>query len=183
MGPSSRYFYRNRGEWNWAAQFKIKSWSEFFKSDLSLLNKLSVCGLMFTQKFFGSFQMWTKVDFVEGRAKVYHTTKIKKLGFTFYHSEKTFFLNPDENGMRLEGVEYQWPMMWKAEPFRPVSGLVESSSTRARYQMPFLGLTVDCQAILERDQGQIEIQTPWLLGNFVLTPESQQIIASRFGRP
>lgn len=180
MKPNLIYFNRNAGEWNWAAHLEIKSWVEFQKSPLSIFNKLRVMGLVLAQMMLGHFQMWTKVEFGEDQSEVRHSTRIKKWGLSWYRSEKIFTLDPDGHGILLQGSEYFWPALFRPAPFKSQEGIVDSSATKATYQMPFLGSFVNCVVVMDGLIGTIEINTSWLEGKFVLTQDSLKKLSMRF---
>lgn len=180
MKPNEIYFERNQGSWDWEMAFKISSYMTLWKSDLRLITKIRLSAFALSQIIIGPFQMWTSVDFQKANQKVYHSTKLSKFRITFYRSEKTFFLEEEGHGIRLEGVEYFWPLNFKAVPFHPVLGSVDKSSIHASYQMPLAGTLCNCQTYLGESEGYMEISTPWLTGRFTLTQNSRRILASRF---
>lgn len=181
MKPNEIYFDRNRGSWDWAVNFEISSYHGLWTADLKLLTKLRISAFALTQKIFGPFHMWTNVDFLEDVQKVQHSTKMKKWGIIFYRSEKTFFIEDDGNGLRLEGAEYFWPLISQPVPFQPVFGSVDKSTTHASYKMPLAGTLCDCQTHLGQPDGYMDISTPWLKGRFTLEEGSRKIFASRLG--
>lgn len=180
MKPNEVYFYRTRGSWDWTVYFEITKYSNFWRSNLNLLTKLRISAFALTQKIFGPFVMWTNVDFSTDVQKVRHSTMMRKWGISFYRSEKTIFLESDGHGLRLEGAEYFWPLIFRAVPFQPVFGAVDISTTQASYKMPLAGAFCDCQTYLGQANGYMDISTPWLRGRFALNTDSSMIFASRF---
>jgi hypothetical protein len=179
MKPNELYFQRNRGQWDWSAHFKIKSWGLLWKSEISLFSKFSISFLVLAQNIFGHFQMWTFVDHHHLPDSVIHTTKIQKWKLVLYRSEKVFSLK--ENGCEIEvnGAEYYWPVAFLPFKFETKMGTVDSSTTRASYQMPLAGTYCNCRTYLEMPSGYIEIEAPWLYGRFTLLESSNKILASR----
>jgi len=180
MNANEIYFQRNRGSWDWQMDFRVSSYRRLWKSQLSLLNKIRMSAFALAQTFLGPFEMWTHIDIPQGSPSVQHSTRMTKWGFLFYRSEKTFLLDDDGFGIRLEGVEYFWPLEFKAVPFSPSRGVVDSSTTRASYQMPLAGTACECQAYLGPSEGYIDVATPWLKGRFTLIESSRKVLESRF---
>lgn len=180
MNPALKYFQRNQGEWHWMIKFQITSWNKFAGSSLPFINKIRIASLIFAQKFFGQFSMWTNVEVQDAKNLIIHKTIIKRWGIIHYKSIKYFRLTNDQGSLHIDGDEFLWPLINTAVPFEPTQGIVESSSTRARYQMPFAGSVCDCHAFLEMPQGHLLIETPWLKGTFNLTPESNKKLESKF---
>lgn len=147
---------------------------------MSLAAKLKMFAVFVTQKFFGPFKMWTKVNFKPGEPVVVHSTRIKKWGITFLRSEKNIHLDPNGLGLKLEGVEYYWPLFWMARPFSAVSGVVHDSTTSASYEMPLMGSVCQCETLLGPREGEIKIATQWMKGRYVLKDESMQELRRRF---
>jgi hypothetical protein len=183
MKPNEIYFERNSGSWDWLVIFEISNYFGLWQSDLKLITKLRVSTFSLTQKIFGSFQMWTNVNFLKDMKRVQHSTRLSKWGITFYRSEKTFFIESDGCGIKIEGVEYFWPFISKPSSFQPVFGSIDSSTTSASYKMPLAGTFCDCQTHLGQQDGYIDISTSWLKGRFTLSEESRRILASRLLRP
>jgi hypothetical protein len=180
MNPSETYFSRNRGEWSWVAEFRVRSWAGLWRSALSFPNKLRVVALMATQLFLGRFSMWTLVHFPAGAGQVNHFTRIRKWGITFLRSEKIFHFQEDGVGLRIEGEESFWPRLAKAYPFSPTKGAVAESATEASYQMPFFGQPSDCRAHLGPPWGEIRLENEWASVKFSLTPAANAELLRRF---
>lgn len=144
------------------------------------MNKVRLTSFMLSQVIFGPFYMWTLTDYQEGSNEVLHFTKIKKWGFTYMKSKKSFLLEPDGHSMRVEGVEGHWPITKKTISFQPMLGSVDATATRATYQMPFMGISCNCRTVLEPQIAEVYISTPWLQGQFSMTRESKDRLAERF---
>jgi hypothetical protein len=157
-------------------------WSVLWKAEISFFSKACLSVLTIVQRFLGPLQMWTCVDFQEYPDLVRHSTKMKKCGLTIYRSEKTFFLDKNGAGIRLEGKEYYWPLNFIGFSFAPTVGLVDTSTTRASYKMPMAGTQCDCRAFLELPVGYINITAPWINGRFTLTDASNKTLQERFER-
>lgn len=180
MQPSETYFFRSRGEWNWRVNFEVTSWFALWTSELSFMNKIRLTAFMLSQVVFGPFYMWTMTDFKEGSNEVLHFTKIKKWGFTYMKSKKSFLLEPDGLSLRVEGVEGHWPITKRTSSFQPMLGSVDATATRATYQMPFMGISCACRTVLEPQIAEVYISTPWLQGQFSMTRESKNRLEERF---
>jgi hypothetical protein len=180
MKPSEAYFYRNRGSWDWTVDFRIQSYKLLWSASLSVVTKARLSMFAISQRLFGSFRMWTFVDYEMGASLVRHSTKMKKWGLTFYKSEKTFMLEDDGESLQLDGVEYFWPFLNSPVPFTQLTGAVQKSTTSATYDMPIAGTQCKCQSFLNKDEGYINIETPWLYGRFTLCPDSIKRLVVRF---
>lgn len=179
MKPNEVYFNRMKGVWHFEANFSILSWRGLFSAEIPYSSKLKLSALILVQKLFGTYQMWTSVDYPSELRQVQHLTWVGKFGFQVLKSEKVFSL--DENGfdLVLKGSEYLWPLGWVPVPFQPLRGRVAPGSTRASYQMPMAGITVDCESIMESPRASIQIRTPWFEGVFQFDPVSQRQLESR----
>jgi hypothetical protein len=119
---------------------------------------------------------WRWHDFTQVR----HSTKLLKWGVCVTRSEKTFHLDPNGTNIRLEGVEYYWPLTREAIPFPPMVGAVDASTTSARYNMPLLGMPVDCTVMLNPELAEIRLSNDWLRARFWLKEDSLAVLKARF---
>lgn len=179
MQTNERYFYRMQGEWTFHPIFRLLSWQEFGKSEASLLNKFRALSLLLVQAVFGPYKMKTKVEFRQTDQCVVHTTLLKKWGLTLLRSHKIIHFNPNGVDLEINGEEFYWPFTWKAIVVSNLKGFVESSATRARYQMPLFGLVSQCEAIMEDSEATIKVHLPWIEGVFKFTESSKEELKKR----
>lgn len=179
MNRGEVYFYRNRGPWDWNMDLKILSFRDLWSDDIPLVSKIRLSLFSLSQFIFGSFAMWTEVNFQKGNDVVQHSTKLSKWGITFYSSEKEFRIKDDGATLELQGVEFFWPLSFLPVALTPSSGVIEESTMNAAYQMPLAGTFCDCRSFLDQSNGYMEIKTPWLKGKMTLTESSQKILRQR----
>ncbi|HQU73812.1 MAG: hypothetical protein KDI06_07530 [Calditrichaeota bacterium] len=181
--PHEAYFYRNRGEWRWRAEFRLKNRKALLKSGLARLHRYRYLSMLLVQKVFGPFYLKTEVDYREGEGRVRHTSRFGKWGICFFLSEKTFLFLPDGEGLRLDCREAFWPRLSAFTVYEDLQGRVSSDATGATYQMPFLGEVCTFQARLDGKIGRIAFQNDWGSGEFVLKETSLAKLRSRFNNP
>ena len=179
MNPSEIYFYRNRGPWDWNVDLKILSYRDLWRDNIPLVSKIRLSMFSFSQAIFGSYSMWTKINFQKNSDVVYHSTKLRKWGITFYSSEKEFKLKNDGKTLHLQGEEFFWPLNFISVAFAPSLGEVDESTMGATYKMPLAGASCDCKSYLDQPSGYMKIHTPWLEGKISLIKPSQDILRQR----
>ena len=180
MKIHEQYFHRNQGHWIWETNFQFTSWTKFLSSSLSLKQKIRFSSFVVSQWIVGPSKMETDLHFDLSKSEVQHRTRLSKFGVELLRSEKTFALQPNGNGLTLQGNEFFWPCLKSPVPFKGLVGTVEDSTTRAMYQIPMLGSVCDCKTVLEPNDGSIQLTNEWMSAKFNLVPKSKDVLRSRF---
>ena len=174
MKANEAYFQRLRGNWSFDPYFTVSSWIGLYHSPATFFNKVRLASFVLSQHLLGRYRMNTVVAVDLSKHQVKHSTVVKKFGISILRSEKTFSLHPNGYDLELRGAEYYWPFTNLPVEFKPMRGCVHSSSTRAEYEMPLVGLTTRCESVMESPQAFIRIQLPWFEGVFNFTTESMK---------
>jgi hypothetical protein len=177
--PHRRYYTRNRGEWDWRVDLRIKSFAALLASPEPAGAKLRITMSWLLTRLTGRFWLWTRVAMVEGADFVEHDTEFRKWGVVWFRSRERMHLLPGGRQLRIEGQQFIWPRMNKSEPFGPFDGEVRESSTEAAYNFEVLGAPCRFESRLDGHEGVMHFDGEWLRGSFELTAPCIERLAQR----
>lgn len=177
--PHRRYYTRNRGEWDWRVDLRIKSFAELMRGPEPAGAKLRIVGSWLLTRLTGRFWLWTRVALAEGADVVEHDTEFRKWGVVWFRSRERMHLLPGGSQLRVEGQQFIWPFMTRPKPFGPFNGEVRANSTDAAYDFEVLGAPCLFESRLDGSEGIMRFEGEWLRGSFELTAPCIERLAQR----
>ncbi|RNC81909.1 MAG: hypothetical protein ED559_09025 [Phycisphaera sp.] len=99
------YFEIAKGVWAGTFRFRMKSWSEFWRSKNSLGNKLIFAAIGVWQRLFGNSKMYSKIDIYPDRGEAgvaRNHVAISRFGIRLFTSDEDYILSPDGTGVTVD---------------------------------------------------------------------------------
>ena len=117
---------------------------------MSFADRLSLRVLSAWPRWLGAIYLDTTVACRDG-AEVVHTTVVRWLGIPLQRSIETFLLDPEGRSFTVRGG-------------MSGSGSVDESSTRAQYELRWLGVSIRQHTVREQDVVTVHQQGPGFRG-------------------
>lgn len=177
--PHRRYYTRNRGEWDWRVDLRLKSVGGMLRGPESFGAKLRIFTTVVMTRLTGRFWLWTRVSHDADAAFVDHDTEFRKWGVVWFRSRERMHLLEGGTALHIEGQQFIWPRMHSPQPFGPFEGSVKASSTEAIYDFEVLGAPCRFESCLDGREGIMRFEGEWLRGSFELTDACIARLAER----
>jgi hypothetical protein len=144
------YYEACVGRWRAPIQITITDASALRSSGMSFVNRLSLRALSAWPRWLGGVYLDTTVACRDG-AEVVHTTVVRWFGIPLQRSTETFSLDPEGRSFTVRGG-------------MSGSGSVDASSTRAEYELRWLGVSIRQHTVREPDLITVHQEGPGFRG-------------------
>lgn len=165
-GPAYRYYAALEGSYLGDLSFQVTNWPAFRASKLSLTASMRVRSMSLMP---GQLKMATTLscDKLASEGLALHTTYVSKWRTRVAGSRETIAVEPDGRSLRMTGTQAMWPTLSRDEPYEAV-GEIDASATRARYEIPWLGITMVQRTEIVPGGLRLTQETPWSRAEVVL---------------
>lgn len=139
--PFGAYYSARVGRWRGTVFMQITSWSAFWRTPMSVLDRLRMVMSVWTSRLLGPPTMLTSVTYpMEGDARrILHTTRVVKWGMTLVSSREVFELHEgNDRTFTVRGEIWIQPT-GHARDYGASAGEVLPDASRANYHFVWMG--------------------------------------------
>ena len=148
--PARTYYEACVGRWRSTFELTVSDPGALSRSGMSLVDRLSLRVLSAWPRWLGRVYLDTTVACGDGD-EVVHTTAVRWLGLTLRRSTEIFRLEPDGRSLTVRGG-------------MSGAGTVDASSTRAEYDLCWLGVAIRQRTVREPDLVTVSQEGPGFHG-------------------
>lgn len=145
-GPAHAYYEGCTGRWRAPIALTVTDAGALRRSDMSLLDRLSIRLLAIWPLWLGKVHLDTTVAF-RGPSDVVHTTVVRWLGVPLQRSVEIFALDPDGRRFTVRGS-------------MTGSGAIDLTTTRGEYTLNWLGVELRQRTVREANRVTVEQEGP-----------------------